>query len=196
MDIQKFFDEMNISDIEKNLRVHASTLVSDRIYSLLQNYSNGNMTDSELLNSIADCLQSADNLAGQYDMTEENIITISEIAKSIVDTTKNGKTDYAYSLERAQVIAINEVNRSSNAYSHDMAKKMGYSMHKWVSHGDKLTRSDHRKANGQWHPIDIPFQIGKYKMLYPMDTSYGAPIDEIINCRCVETFFARDTHVV
>ncbi len=196
MNIQKFFDEMNISDMEKVLRIHASKIISERIYSLLQNYSNGNMSDSEFLNSIVECLRSADNLSGQYDMTEENIRIISEIAKSVVDTTKTGKSDYAYSMERAQVIAVNEVNRSSNANSHDIAKKMGYSMHKWASHGDKLTRSDHRKANGQWHPIDIPFQIGKYKMLYPMDTSYGAPIDEIINCRCVETFFARDTHVV
>lgn len=196
MNIQKFFDEMNISDMEKVLRIQASTVISERIYTLLQNYSDGHMSDSEFLNSIVECLRSADNLSGQYDMTEENIRIISEIAKSVVDTTKTGKSDYAYSMERAQVIAINEVNRSANAYSHDMAKKMGYSMHKWASHGDKLTRSDHRKANGQWHPIDIPFQIGKYKMLYPMDTNYGAPIDEIINCRCVETFFARDTHVV
>ena len=196
MNIQKFFDEMNISDMEKVLRIQASTVISERIYTLLQNYSDGHMPDSEFLNALADCLLTADNLSGQYDTTEENIRIISEIAKSVVDTTKNGKSDYAYSMERAQAIAVNEVNRASNAYSHEMAKKMGYSMHKWVSHGDKTTRSSHRQANGQWHPIDIPFQIGQYKMLFPMDTSYGAPIDEIINCRCVETFFARDTHSV
>lgn len=31
-----------------------------------------------------------------------------------------------------------------------------------------------------------PFIINGYKMMFPLDDSMGAPIDEIINCRCVE----------
>jgi uncharacterized protein with gpF-like domain len=51
---------------------------------------------------------------------------------------------------------------------------------------DERVRVSHWEADGQTVPINEPFIINGYKMMFPLDDSMGAPIDEIINCRCVE----------
>ena len=58
--------------------------------------------------------------------------------------------------------------------------------HTWVSMRDERVRVSHWEADGQTVPINEPFIINGYKMMFPLDDSMGAPIDEIINCRCVE----------
>lgn len=54
----------------------------------------------------------------------------------------------------------------------------------WKSSSDKDTREDHRKANGQERKHGDPFDIGGWPMLRPGDSSLGAPVEQIANCRC------------
>ena len=56
---------------------------------------------------------------------------------------------------------------------------------KWRSHHDELTRYTHAAADGQTVPINEPFIVGGYRLMFPGDTSLGAPPQEIVNCRCV-----------
>ena len=49
---------------------------------------------------------------------------------------------------------------------------------------DDRTRDTHRKADGQERDIDDPFVVGGARMMYPGDTTRGAPIREWIQCRC------------
>ena len=53
---------------------------------------------------------------------------------------------------------------------------------------DRYVRDTHESTNRQKKPIDKPFEVNGYLMMYPMDTDFGAPIEEIIGCRCTETF--------
>jgi len=68
----------------------------------------------------------------------------------------------------------------------------------WDSAGDGKTRPTHVAADLQDPvPQGQPFIVGGYSLMYPGDTSLGAPAEEVINCRCYVDvridFFARLT---
>lgn len=90
-----------------------------------------------------------------------------------------------FSEVRATEIALNETNWIYNWINHqNLAERQD--THTWVSMRDERVRVSHWEADGQTVPINEPFIINGYKMMFPLDDSMGAPIDEIINCRCVE----------
>lgn len=55
----------------------------------------------------------------------------------------------------------------------------------WDAQDDAATRSSHRHMDGDRQPFGMPFTTGNnFQMMFPGDTSLGAPAKEIINCRC------------
>lgn len=58
-------------------------------------------------------------------------------------------------------------------------------MKEWRTVGDERVRKTHVKMNGVLIPVDQLFHVGqKSLMRFPTDTSFGADLEEIINCRC------------
>ncbi len=55
---------------------------------------------------------------------------------------------------------------------------------KWVAVLDNRTRKSHAKADGQVQPITEPFIVMEQRLMRPSDTSMGATLDNVINCRC------------
>ena len=49
---------------------------------------------------------------------------------------------------------------------------------------DERVRDTHAEIDGVTIPINDAFVVGNSLMDYPMDTSYGADLEEVINCRC------------
>ena len=90
-----------------------------------------------------------------------------------------------FSDDRATKIALNETNWIYNWLNHQIITET-QETHTWVSMRDEYVRVNHWNADGQTVPVNEPFIVGGYKMMFPLDDSLGAPIDEIINCRCVE----------
>ena len=56
----------------------------------------------------------------------------------------------------------------------------------WRATGDDRTRDSHMALNGVEVGIDAPFisPLTGARLMYPHDTSLGAPASETIQCRC------------
>lgn len=91
-----------------------------------------------------------------------------------------------FSKKRVRNIVKNEICILANAMRHEDLKKSGQKTHTWMTFRDEKVRATHRLADMQTKPIDEPFIIGGFGMMFPGDSSLGAPPQEIINCRCFE----------
>lgn len=54
----------------------------------------------------------------------------------------------------------------------------------WVTMGDKKVRDWHNEANYQTVPIAEPFIVMGELLMHPGDTSLGASMENVANCRC------------
>ena len=61
------------------------------------------------------------------------------------------------------------------------------SQKRWQTMRDELVRPAHAAALGQTVPTGTPFVVKGQLLMHPGDTSMGATIDNVANCRCWET---------
>lgn len=88
---------------------------------------------------------------------------------------------------RSVEIAENESNFIHNYIRHNDLVASGQLTHSWETMRDELVRFPHREADMQTVPIDQPFIVGGYQLMYPGDTlTSNPPADLIIRCRCLE----------
>lgn len=208
----QYFDEMNLIQSEKDVRVEMCNTLSGAIKEAIddENSENWEKVMRDILiawlllfgyitakqgKAIQDLTDSGHlffdtNSKDWYEKTVANSIlfdTENTLKRTIADIEKG--TSKKNSKSRADVIARDATNKYSNIYNRKVAKDNGATRHKWISMRDKVTRSSHRDADGQIQPIDIPYNVNGYYMMFPMDDTYGAPADEICNCRCTEIFY-------
>ena len=90
---------------------------------------------------------------------------------------------------RSTVIARTEVVAASNYGSYAAAKQSGLTLRKvWLATGDNRTRPDHLEADGQEVDMDEAFDVGGYSLMFPGDSSMGAPASEVVQCRCTQYY--------
>ena len=91
---------------------------------------------------------------------------------------------------RATTIARTEVLAAGNTAAQASYVASGVvTRHRWLSTRDTRTRESHRTerwpAGTTVVPLTKPFVLpSKARLMHPGDTSLGAPLAEIINCRC------------
>jgi HK97 family phage portal protein len=93
---------------------------------------------------------------------------------------------------RTENIARTETLRASNAGSFHLFSDWGAPMKEWIATADDRTREDHMKTWQEYSeggnigpiPINEPFMVGGYRMMYPHDAQFGAPPGQFCNCRC------------
>jgi len=124
-------------------------------------------------------------LLGNTDEIEEEI---RQRTSFIVDTTLKFEDEFYTSKDRAIMLAENETNYVGNYTDYHTAKYQGYRHKQWLTMKDEKVRISHALVDGQTVGIDEYFKVGGYEMLYPMDTSRGAPLSETQNCRCVTVY--------
>ena len=104
------------------------------------------------------------------------------------ETIARTETMKALSAGRHEAVAQLIENPNNDVQAQDIKVK-------WDSAGDGKVRPTHAAANGQTVQYGDPFIVGGFSMLHPLDSSLGAPAEEVINCRCYEDviidFFAR-----
>ena len=189
MPFEKYFGEMELTEEQKNYRIHAAELFEDMMMEFLYEVDlyreQGIQMDAAVL---------ADRLRDEYLFRLAQTTVIIDLymmgyadrfAESVVETTIKYQEDpWFISEDRAVMIAENEANA---AYGHDEfedAIKQGYTTKIWVAILDKRTRDTHRETNGTEIPIDEPFEVGGSLLLYPKDETYDPDPEETVNCRC------------
>ena len=95
---------------------------------------------------------------------------------------------------RAARTGITAAQNAGRMDSYRAAEKMGIKIkRRWICTKDARTRLSHGMADGQ---IVVgtkePFKVGGYKMMFPADSSLGAPGHEIYNCRCTTRTVEKD----
>ncbi len=139
------------------------------------------------------------------------IVGIGKVSKEkiraiIQDGVEEGKHPFAisqdikelyagFSTYRADRIARTEVIAASNLGGRLGAKSTGLVLEKeWIATQDERTRDgadggfDHLSMDGQFSPIDDPWEVGGENLMFPGDSSLGASPGNTINCRCVEGY--------
>lgn len=105
-----------------------------------------------------------------------------------ITQTAQREPNLAFSESHAAAVTRTEVNAIGNLAAMDAAYRRGERFKTWKTFGDLKVRPTHKAANGQRVPLDMPFTVGGYQMMFPNDSSLGAPVGEVVNCRCVMEF--------
>jgi hypothetical protein len=114
-----------------------------------------------------------------------------KIANELLSNMENMSRDSAVRAARTGITAAQNAGRMD---SYVAAEKMGIQIkRRWICTKDSRTRLSHGLADGQTVVgTKTPFVIGGYKMMFPGDSSMGAPGHEIYNCRCTTRTVEKD----
>lgn len=189
-----YFRGMDLSEREQNQRIEKSEELHDRIGSFLDMQKESYQTNpvmfaflsdmylNQLESLYRDVFDSNDNWVDKRSKAFSN-----EIQRATQGYIEQGKAENAFSEERKSKISINESNMYWNYDRHRRLSSV-YAYHAWLSERDDRVRPTHITADGQRVPVNEPFWVGGYRVMYPTDSSLGAGPEEIVNCRCVEIF--------
>ena len=89
--------------------------------------------------------------------------------------------------ERANLIALNEANWKWNNEEFFDAQESNKTKI-WHTALDERVRLTHISLEGVKLPINEPFHVGSSLMMFATDSSLGASISEIANCRCTTEY--------
>lgn len=195
IDIDAYFDEMELSEEEKEKRKEFSESMVDimififALFSVMRQY---NSVNKQFIISRLQSMYS--ELVLQY-MDIDKMVDdyIQKFSEEIVDTTlKYPGEEYYLSNERATLIGVNEANSMLGYSQLQEAKEKGYTRKTWITEGDKKVRETHREVDMQEIPLFDYFVVGNSLMLFPHDnlSEYGkyAEAKEIVNCRCTAVY--------
>lgn len=103
--------------------------------------------------------------------------TLTELAERLKRLTEKSLAD-SIRISRSEITQAANAATLANAHGKNVMKR-------WHAIIDDRTREDHAAMDGVTLPIDEPFTLPDgSQMMYPADVSLGAPLNQIINCRC------------
>jgi len=98
------------------------------------------------------------------------------------DLTKRMLGD-ASKIARTEGLALSQWGQEEGA------KKTGLQLEKsWLTRRDGKVRDAHRTVDNQRVGLSKQFNVLGYKMDYPADSKFGAPVELIVNCRCTTIY--------
>lgn len=102
----------------------------------------------------------------------------------LAQNAKHSDDPWQTSDDRAMLIAENEANSVYEYVAFQDAVSSGKTRKVWNTMYDNKVRHTHIDLEGLAIPIMERFQVGAYEMYQPKDTTLGAGMEEIANCRC------------
>lgn len=115
-------------------------------------------------------------------LTQEQIATLSAVElarRNAIRSETTAQVEVQNIAETTKQIESSALDRSGEIVAAGVvAKKL------WSAVLDARTRPAHALADGQRVDIGKPFTVKGQLLMYPGDTSLGATLDNVINCRC------------
>lgn len=188
LDISSYFDEMELTDEEKEKRKEFSESMVDvmlfifALFSVMRQYDYVNK--QYIMGQLK---QRYSEVVLQYMDIEKAVDDyIQRFSEEIVDTTmKYPDEEYYLSNERATLVSVNEANSILGYRQLQEAKDRGYTRKTWITEGDRKVRKTHREVDMREIPINEYFLVGDSLMMYPHDNiTFDIDPKETINCRC------------
>jgi len=116
---------------------------------------------------------------------------IDQIARNIRAQESNFSQARATTIARTEVIAAANLGSMAGAAEVDPR-----SLKEWISTPGPRTRATHAAIDGQTRPLDKPFDVGGFQVMFPGDTSLGAPASETINERCTLAYIPQPVQML
>ena len=189
---KEYFGEMGLSDVEIKRRIAFAESLDDVFFMLFALIS----ADLSLKQPI-DIDYYTDYVARRYErVIEEAGIDIEDkyplLRSHVRDTAeevvrqnaKHSDDPWQTSYDRGRLIAENEANSVYEYVVFQDAVSDGKTRKVWNTMYDNKVRHTHIELEGLSIPIMERFKVGAYEMYQPKDTSCGAGMEEIANCRC------------
>ena len=108
------------------------------------------------------------------------------IANELSTRLTKAQLGNAQRIARTEGLALAEYGKERGA------EKSGLQLEKsWLTRRDGLVRDQHIAVDNQRRARSRPFNVAGYKMDYPADSKYGAPIELIVNCRCTTIYHEK-----
>lgn len=214
MDIRKYFSEMPLSNAQKKERialaeeledvmlfffslvllidefsymqaistVDAKQQLKDRVYSVVEKHT-------QITDEMREYLDEFVNEVN--DTTTEHLTVLLALTRNreSVDSEKRKSEEFYLSDDRARLLGEEEANTIFNGVDFQKAKKLGYKYKTWITMRDNRVRHTHALVDDRTIPIDDLFLVGNSYMRFCRDSSYGASMREIANCRCVTKYY-------
>lgn len=199
-----YFSQMDLTDEQKEKRIEFSKKMEEIIlflFALIATYKEFNVEivlynfKKEFINRFDRLIEEYIEDSNLYEKYREDAINYlknyeNEFFDNFFDTTKRNIDDkYYLSNDRAILTAENEANTTINYIEYMNAVSSGKKSKKWIDIKDNKERETHREVGGEKIPINDYFYVGDSMMLFPKDTSMGASLSEIANCRCTIKYF-------
>lgn len=127
-------------------------------------------------------------LAHIDESVDDIIANIQEYAEQVSEDAEDNEDSWYLSSDRAILIAENEANSVGEYKTFQDAVNKGKTRKVWNTMLDYKVRHTHTELEGYSIPIMERFKVGNYEMYQPKDTSLGAGMEEIANCRCWCTY--------
>lgn len=192
MPYDDFFDEMGITDEQKEERIEFSEKFEDDMRFLLLLILIMQDTGQIEVEKAAEQFETRllAWIASYIALDDETKTYISDFCLSTAETTAEHISEkYYVSEDRVRFVSENAALDFLNKSDFQAAQANNYRYKTWHTIIDGKERATHHKANLTTIPIDSYFLVGEALMRYPHDmaVAYLHP-EEVINCRCWVTY--------
>jgi hypothetical protein len=177
-----------LDDFKGNLRTRLGDLgISDRA---VDEFIVGTLQDRIYTHSIesaapiiATAIALIESYLGAGATAREAARKLAEHMKSVAQTETNW---IAEAVKQQEAIAIETLAEAE--YEAGRKPLPGKFKKMWVGILDSDIRLTHLKADGQVVGSRETFTVGGFPMMHPGDMTRGAPLREVVNCRCTAVF--------
>lgn len=147
-------------------------------YLLLEQNESQAVLESQLANELYS------TIAKKGEIDDYTIDMVDSYTKEIVKANMGHKSDEYYTSDERAVIIAQDLGQSFSNYFEYQDAVAKHKSKTWYTQNDPVVRPTHEVVNGTKTGIEETFKVGGYLMRFPKDTYYGAPAEEIVNCRC------------